>query len=550
LAILTSLLPVRSQDLMTILNEELKRNFEALKQKADPPPYFISYAVTDEETESVQATLGAISSRQHAQNRIFEGGVRVGTPAFDSYRRLKGDQPPRISFSTVLPFDGQPDAIRQRIWLETDHSYRAAAQRFNRMKTSQQVHAQTSEDSADFSVEEPNRFSGPSVPMKFNGDEWVTKLRKASAAFAPYSQILSSTLSFSAQRLAKYLVTTEGTAVTQSSHKYRVSLIARSKAFDGMDLVVADTFDAEDASRLPSEQKLQEAVDKAGKQLTNLLRAPVVDPFVGPAILSGKAAGVFFHEIFGHRIEGHRQKDENEGQTFSKSVGEKILPDFLSIVFDPTLKSLAGTDLNGSYLYDDEGIKARPVTLVDSGVLKTFLMSRAPVAGFSKSNGHGRRQPGNEIVSRQSNLIVKSSKAVTDAQLREMLRDELKKSNKPYGLYFEEVTGGYTTTGRRGLQAYTVIPLVVYRVFADGKPDELVRGADIVGTPLSSFAKIMATSDKTEVFNGYCGAESGSVPVSAISPAILISEIEIQRKEQSRDRPPLLPRPSTMEAGK
>ena len=537
--------PVKSQDLLTILNEELKRNFETLKQKGDPPPYFISYAVTDEESESMTATLGALASRQRNQARVLDAGVRVGSPQFDSSRRLNGDAMAHTTFSTLLPFDGEPNATRQRIWLETDHSYRASAQRLNRIKTSQQVRAQTADDVADFSVEEPSKFAGPSTLLKMAGEELANRLRKASAGFAQYTQILSSNLSLQASRSTKYLVTTEGSSVTQSSRMYRVTLVARAKAYDGMDLAVTDSWDAEDPARLPSDEQLSAAVDKAGKELTALLRAPVVDPFVGPAILSGRAAGVFFHEIFGHRIEGHRQKDDSEGQTFSKSVGQPILPEFLSVVFDPTLKSMAGVDLNGSYLYDDEGVKARPITLVERGVLKMFLMSRTPVAGFSKSNGHGRRQPGNEIVSRQSNLIVKSSKAVSDDKLREMLRDELKKQNKPYGLYFREVTGGYTTTGRRGLQAYTVIPLVVFRVFADGKPDELVRGADIVGTPLASFAKILATADKVEVFNGYCGAESGQVPVSAISPAILISEIEIQRKEQSRDRPPLIPRPQT-----
>jgi predicted Zn-dependent protease len=182
--------------------------------------------------------------------------------------------------------------------------------------------------------------------------------------------------------------------------------------------------------------------------------------------------------------------------------------------------------------------------VVDHGILKTFLLSRSPIQGFPNSNGHGRHQPGMPVVSRQSNLIVESAKTVSEEKLRDLLREELKRQNKPYGLYFSQVTGGYTTTGRRGLQAFTVIPLVVYRVYADGRPDELVRGADIVGTPLASFAKIVATSDKPEVFNGICGAESGSVPVSATSPALLISEIEVQRKDRSQDRPPLLPRPT------
>jgi hypothetical protein len=167
------------------------------------------------------------------------------------------------------------------------------------------------------------------------------------------------------------------------------------------------------------------------------------------------------------------------------------------------------------------------------------------VGEFVHSNGHGRRQTGYEVVSRQSNLIVESSKKVSNRELRAQLVEEIKRQSKPYGLYFEEVSSGYTTTGRRGLQAFTVVPLVVYRVYVDGRPDELIRGVDIVGTPLASFQKIIATSDTPEVFNGYCGAESGSVPVSAVSPAILVSEIETQKKQNSQRKLPLLPRPET-----
>jgi TldD protein len=311
-----------------------------------------------------------------------------------------------------------------------------------------------------------------------------------------------------------------------------------------MNLSASEILDAEDPARLPDEKVVRATMKKVEDDLLALLKAPLVDPFVGPAILSGRAAGVFFHEIFGHRIEGHRQRDESEGQTFAKQVGAKILPDFLSVVSDPTRHNLNGIDLNGWYDFDDEGVKARPVTVVDKGVLRNFLMSRSPINGFQESNGHGRREPGREIVPRQSNLIVESGNKVSDANLRKQLLAEIQKQGKPYGLYFEQVTSGFTMTRRQGLQAFAVVPTVVYRVYADGRPDELVRGADIVGTPLAAFSKIAATSDKTEIFNGYCGAESGSVPVSAVSPALLVTEVEIQKKERSLDTPPILGPPS------
>jgi predicted Zn-dependent protease len=309
-----------------------------------------------------------------------------------------------------------------------------------------------------------------------------------------------------------------------------------------MDLSTFDSFTAWSAKKLPKEDVLKTAVDKVAKDVLALRGAPIVEPFVGPAILSGRAAGVFFHEIFGHRVEGHRLKDESDGQTFAKMVGTRVLPEFLSVTFDPTRKQAAGEDLNGWYQFDDEGVKARRTSVVESGILKTFLMSRTPIPNIPSSNGHGRRQAGAEVVSRQSNLMVESSRTVPEAKLKELLIEQMKKQNKPYGYYFQEITGGFTNTARRGIQAFKVIPLVVYRVHPDGR-EELVRGADIVGTPLASFAKIVAAGDKLEVFNGFCGAESGSVPVSAVAPSILVSELEIQKKESSRERLPLLPAP-------
>ncbi len=271
--------------------------------------------------------------------------------------------------------------------------------------------------------------------------------------------------------------------------------------------------------------------------------APLVEPYIGPAILRNRASGVFFHEIFGHRIEGHRQKDVDEGQTFTKKIGQEVLPTFLTVHDDPTQAVFGEEDLRGFYRYDDEGIPAQDVRLVENGILKTFLLSRSPVEGFPMSNGHGRRQPGRKVVSRQGNLIVESTRQVSFDRLREMLIEECKTQNKEYGFLFEDISGGFTGTGRRGPQSFKVLPIVVYRVYVDGRNDELVRGVDIVGTPLSSFSKIIATGDDPAVFNGTCGAESGWVPVSAISPSILVSQIEIEKRTRSQDKLPILSPP-------
>jgi predicted Zn-dependent protease len=542
LAVTAAAFAAEDRVVLTTMSEELQRNFQALKQKADPAPYFLSYEITDQESHTAGATLGELNSEGNSHNRYLDVTVRVGDPKLDNFRRVRGEQI-RFTSGTPVAIENVPGSLKERIWLETDRVYRAAAERLIRIKTNQQVKAADRDQSNDFSGEESYSHTEQPAAVSFDSAAWKKRVRDFSRDFLKYSDLLSSEVQVSVESDNRYFVNTEGTAVQHGRDFARIFISASAKAKDGMDVSDFETFEAADPNGLPSNDVVAAAVRKVGENVEALTKAPTAEPFVGPAILSGRASGVFFHEIFGHRIEGHRQKDESEGQTFTRSVGEKILPDFLSVSFDPTIKRIGNADLNGTYEYDDEGVKAQPVKAVENGVLKNFLMSRSPIDGFDHSNGHGRRQPGLEVVSRQSNLIVSSTHSVSDAALRQMLIDEIKRQNKPYGLYFDNITSGFTTTGRSGLQAFSVVPVIVYRVYADGRPDELIRGADIVGTPLASFAKIVATSDKADVFNGYCGAESGSVPVSAVSPAILISEIEIQKKDQSQDLPPLLPNP-------
>ena len=525
------------------MSQELNRNFGVLKQKAEPAPYFLSYEVAEEEFHAVSGSLGVITAAQGGKTRQLDVSVRVGTPKLDNYHQVRGDRG-QFTAGAVISFEDSVNSIKRRLWLETDRAYRSAAERLIKIRTNTEVKVAEEDNSADFSAEEPATFQQAPPRLRFDESAWSERIRAISARFKEYPGVLTSRVSVTYQTDTRYFTSTEGARLQHGRGYARVMITAQAKAMDGADLATAATFEALDAAGLPKDDVLIAAVDRVAKDLTGLLRAPAAEPLVGPAIFSGRAAGVFFHEIFGHRVEGHRQKDESEGQTFTKSVGTAVLPEFLSVVFDPTKHRMADVELNGWYEYDDEGVKARPVTVVDKGILKTFLLSRSPIRGFDHSNGHGRRQPGMEVVSRQSNLIVESTNAVPEAKLRQLLIEEIKRQNKPYGLYFADVTGGFTTTARAGLQAFKVIPLVVYRVYPDGRPDELVRGADIVGTPLASFAKILATSDKPEVFNGYCGAESGSVPVSAVSPAILVSEIEIERRAKSQDRPPLLPMPT------
>ncbi|MEE9168952.1 MAG: metallopeptidase TldD-related protein, partial [bacterium] len=338
-------------------------------------------------------------------------------------------------------------------------------------------------------------------------------------------------------------VTSEGVKLAQNLVYSRLFVTGFIKSEDGMELPLYLSYFAFKPADLPKDEEILSDVRVMIKKLEDLRDAPVVDPYTGPAILSGRAAGVFFHEIFGHRIEGHRQKSEEEGQTFKKKVGDRILPEHLRIVFDPTRKEFKGHEMVGHYRYDDEGVEARPVTVVESGVFESFLMSRSPIENFPRSNGHGRAQAGFRPVSRQSNLLVESSEPVPEQKLRLKLIEECKRQGKPFGLLFKDIQGGFTITGRTIPNAFNVLPTEVYRIYTDGRPDELVRGVDLVGTPLVILSMVSDSGDQFEIFNGMCGAESGSVPVSAVSPSLLLTQVEVQKKSKSQERPPILPRP-------
>jgi predicted Zn-dependent protease len=534
--------PLNAPDelLLATMEKELHRGQSELA-KQDPAPYFTSYNVTDGESLVILGAQGGILTSTRTRRRTADVSMRIGAPALDNTH----DQERSSGISSgQLPQQDDPDAIARVLWSLTYQQYRKARQAYINVKTKTAVRAKDEDDSPDFSQEKPSTYIDQTPSPAFPEQKaWEELARRYSASFRQYPQVEESLVFLYAERSHSYLVSTEGTKIVTADAIFRIMIEAETRADDGMQLMRVETFQFSDPAKSPSEAEVAASVQKMASDLSALRAAPLAEPYSGPALLSGRAAAVFFHEVLGHRVEGQRQRGRDEGQTFTKKVNEKILPDFLSVTDDPTLHSLAGTELSGFYRFDDEGIPAARVEVVKDGILKNFLMGRLPVKNFSNSNGHGRAQAGRMPVGRQGNLIVTSSKTIPDAQLRSRFIEEIKKQGKPYGLYFEDIQGGFTLTATNHPQAFQVLPVMVWRVYADGRPDELVRGVDIVGTPLTVLTEIAATGDTISVFNGICGAESGSVPVSAAAPAMLFSGMEVQKRKYGDARPPILPPP-------
>lgn len=526
--------------LLQAMQRELKRAATGLA-KSNPAPYYLGYTVSDADAAVMAAINGSIVLSTTTQRRSADVIMRVGSSALDNTH----DQSRASGISSgVLPLDDDPNAIARVLWLLTNQEYEKASAALTRVKTNEAVQSEEEDKSPDFSQDAAQTHLDESRPrVHLDTALWQARLDRISAVFRGRPDVYTSYVMLTAGADRSYLATSEGAALIQPSQLTRLIIQGETRADDGMDLIRVETFEAPSPDQLPSEAELQAKAEKIATDLKALRAAPVADPYAGPALLSGRAAAVFFHEVLGHRLEGHRQRGDNEGQTFTKKVNQQVLPSFLTVVDDPTTHELNGIPLAGSYAYDDEGVPAQRVVAVQDGILKNFLMSRMPITNFSHSNGHGRGQAGLMPTGRQGNLIVTSTNSVPEPELRKRFIDEIKKQGKPYGLYFEDIQGGFTLTQRSSPQAFQVLPVMVWRVYADGRPDELVRGVDIVGTPLSALNNILLTGNKIEVFNGVCGAESGEIPVAAAAPAMLFSEIEVQKRPKGTDRPPILPPP-------
>jgi predicted Zn-dependent protease len=534
---------------LAMLEAELGRNFAQLQDASlEEPAYYLGYDLNDRTELWMVAEAGALLTDQIDHDRSVDVDVRVGSEELDNSHAVEGDYGPGNGLGSGLPVSLGDDelSLAQGLWIDTDAQYQQAVAAYREVLSAEQLRT---EDGAtqhpDFSLGEPLVHVEPQASLDLEGLQAQLRpaLAAASAELAADDAVLQSNVSVTAVVDNAYFVDSHGARVQTSSTRLRILFGAIGQAEDGMMLQRTASFEAHVPEQLPNAEVLQETATRLRTELVALQQAPIADPYTGPAILEGRAAGVFFHEIFGHRLEGHRQKDDLEGQTFTDMLGQQVLPKFLDVIDDPTVSLLGGVPLSGHYFVDDEGVPSQRSVLVERGKLEGFLLSRSLVSPFKASNGHGRREPGNQVVARQGNLIVSSRRSMSTQELRKSLIEEVKRQKKPYGLLFKDIEGGYTITDRSGPQAFKVQPLMVYRVYPDGRPDELVRGVEIVGTPLSAFETIVATDDTPGIFNGMCGAESGWVPVSAVSPSLLLRGIEIERAAHDRERPPLLSPP-------
>lgn len=517
--------------LVNILRNEAQFYLDKLKDREEPA-YFISFRVVDEKQTFLSSEFGLSSSRT-LHKRSLTPHVRVGNRQTDNYSKDYVFY--NFSRSFDLPLDSDNEyAIKEAIWTGMKKQYKEGKEAYQKYMTSRKTNKSDLDTIPSF-AQAPTEiyYEKPYSEKETAIDEiyFEKYLNDVSRIFKEYEELTTGNAALDYRIVRTTIVNTEGTVVAQNRKSFVVTMQATAKADDGTDCTLNESFFAYSADRLPNKAEMEEKARDLANRVMALSKAPVADAYAGPAILSGKAAAVLFHEVLGHRLEATRSEFINNN--LAGFQDKQMTSSSIQLYMDPTLKTYKGRDLDGFYLYDDEGVKAQRVQCIENGCLKQYLTSRTPAGEFNTSNGHARAEAGKNPSPRQSNLIVETTEPYSEAELRGMLIAELKRQGKEYGYFFRNVNGGFTNRGSfRNTNLFNVNPTEVYKVFADGRKDQLVRGVTLTGTPLTVFTNIKAAGGESQVFSGYCGSVSGKVPVSGTSPYIYVSLIETQGKKE------------------
>ena len=512
-----------SDPILRALQAELARSKAQLKMENIGAPFYIEYRVFDVEQFEANAAFGALREQNRTRLRLLRVLVRLGDYKVDSY--YQSGQ----GVSDILPLDGDELALRHQIWLATDQAYKGAGEALSgKQSLLKQLNVEQPVD--DFAKADAVRSIGPLSTLDIEPLRWIRMLESATSVYKndPQIETFGATLSFIT--LNEYFMNTEGTVTRQGSTHYLMTLAASEQARDGMRLDRSPQYASNRIEEMPTPEVFQSDALKLVDQMKQLREAPVVEEdYRGPVLFSNDAAADMFFDLIALNVLGRRPGPGRPARTlgaFASSLKSRVLPEFLSVVDDPTIDRFGGKSLSGSYKVDDEGVQVAPVTVVNQGQLENFLIGRQPIRDFSTSNGHGRAAGSGSTAPAPGNLFVRATKTSTHEELKKQMLDKCRDRGLPYG-YFVDTLGPRLT------------PRVLYRVWtADGR-EEMVRGA--IFNELDTRA---LRSDLSAAGNDPMISNRAGIPFSSIvSPSVLFDELEVKRADNTKDKLPDYPAP-------
>jgi predicted Zn-dependent protease len=360
-------------------------------------------------------------------------------------------------------------------------------------------------------------------------DKWKTAIEQCTNLYRTDPKILSLSGTARFRAVNQYFVNTEGTSTRYGYSLYFLGLSAETQAADGMQLGRSPYYVTGTSAELPTPEKLQSITRDMLKSLAELRDAPMVEEdYRGPVLFSNDAATDVFDGMVGDNVLGTRPKPGDSARTateFSSNYKGRVLPTFMTVTDDPTIKTFQGKTLVGSYEIDDEGVRVAPVTVIKEGILADFLVGRLPIRDFPASNGHGRAAPGQPPTPEIGTLFFTSKEPVAPEDLKKKLIEMCKQEDKPYGYYVETLAG--------------MNPRLLYRVYVSDGHKELVRGAVFNELDTRTLrSNLVAAGNDPLVSN-----REGAVPTTIVAPSVLFDELEVKRTDKKNAKLPEYPPP-------
>jgi predicted Zn-dependent protease len=527
------------------MRKEMLRSMQHLKAPGHPRPYFISYLLRDNRLYNVWGRYGSIQHEHYDHKRNAYADVRVGSYRFDHVTKggLTDNSDETESFDlTDVPVDNLEDGVRFSLWRLTDARYREAVARYHGRKSRNVSFLDENKGVPSFVRVAPETTIGRCTKFSIDDAYWRRYCKAASRVFRQFSEIKNSYVEFSACLQTKLFISSEGVERVWQEPVYSlVGYMWFHTKRTNQD--ISHVCHVSNIDELPDIDTFKRQLQEKVNLLYKLDSGDEMSSYNGPVLMAPRPSGLFLHEVVGHRLEGNRLLSDAEGRTFKDKVNQKVMHPDLSIYDDPSRKTFAGQSLIGHYPFDDEGMPGTRATLVEKGVLKGFLTTRSPLKKSGHhSNGHARNHAHERPISRMANLFVQSHSQHSWDDLKAMLLAEVRRRGLKYGLILLDVEGGETETEAYDFQAFLGEITVAVKVYPNGR-ERFVRGVDFVGTPLSSLSNILAVGRDYVTDNGFCGAESGTVSVSTISPALLLANLELQVKDPSKVTQYALPLP-------
>jgi TldD protein len=509
--------------LLEALLTELDRSKAQLKMDQVAAPYYIEYRVNDLDDYSAEAAFGALRENQRVRYRVLRVVVRIGDYKQDSYYGQG------MGETNILPLDDDPIALRHQIWLATDDAYKAAGEALTEKQAALKQFSAETNPVDDFAKAPVVTELEPTVTLQVDEGAWKKTIEDVTSLYRQYPdvQTVSASVRFSASN--EYLVNSEGTVTRSGKKTYSVLMNSSAQADDGMRLSRNPFWMVAKAEELPAHDKLVAEARKMLDTLTALRQAPIVEEeYRGPVLFAPDAADDVVASLVGSNILGRKPQLGRPNRTtgaFGTSYKTRVLPNFLTVVDDPTLKDFQGKSLVGNYDVDDDGVKSQPVTVVEGGMLVNYLVGRQPIRDFPASNGHDRASAGTFPAPNLGVLVVKSSEAQSPDALKQRMVQMVTEQGKPYGYRVETLGPGNS-------------PRLLYRVYPDGH-EELVRGAVFSELDVRALrSDLLAVGNDPLVSN-----RVGGVATTVISPSLLFDELEVKRADTSKDKLPDYPPP-------